>query len=52
MDNQQIPNDDQQMQPSKEDIKKQQAKDAISNVGKEIGKKALEAHGVPLACPI
>ena len=47
MDNQQIPNDDQQMQPSKEDIKKQQAKDAISNVGKEIGKKALEAHGVP-----
>ena len=47
MDDQNIYDEGQQMQPSREDISKQKTGNTVNPVVKEIGKKALEAHGVP-----
>ena len=38
---------EQQPAPSKQDIRKQNSRDVVNTVGKEVGKKALEAYGVP-----
>lgn len=38
---------EQQPQPSKKEQEKQNSRDVVNTVGKEAGKTALEAHGVP-----
>lgn len=47
MDEQGKNNGNEQAAPSKKEIQKENSRDVVNTVGKEAGKKALEAYGVP-----